>query len=146
MGEEHNGGRGGMKSVSKLKSEHNGIFQVVRGRQNHLQLRGKTCQGQSLYWQQCMFMNCAETIFCAPCSSSCCAICVFRCLLSPSMALHLVVHRRHHSYGQKLRPGSGAPALAMLPHPGRYAGPPASSLSVGVCSAISICGAWGGQT
>ena len=47
VGEEHNGGRGGMKSVSKLKSEHDGIFQVGRG-ESHLQLRGKTRQGQRL--------------------------------------------------------------------------------------------------
>ena len=65
-----------MKSVSKLKSEHDGIFQVVRGRQNHLQLRGKTCQGQSLSWQQCMFISCDETIVCAPLLILLCHLCI----------------------------------------------------------------------
>ena len=49
---------------------------------------------------------CRDCILWPDCSSSS-AISVFWCLLSPSMDLH-AVHRRHHSYGQKLRPGSGA--------------------------------------
>ena len=44
--EEHNGGRAGMKSVSKLKSEHDGIFQLES--ENRPQFRKTPFQGQKL--------------------------------------------------------------------------------------------------
>ena len=98
VGEEHNGGRGGVKSVSKLKSEHDGIFQVGRG-ENHLQLRGKNLPGSEPLLAT-MLVYKLRLYFVTRCSSSC-AVSVFRCLLSPSMERN-VVQRRHHSYGQKL--------------------------------------------
>ena len=63
------------------------------------------------------------------------AFCVFRCLSSPSMALQLAVHTAQAPSQLwpkvEARVRRALPSLAMLPHPGRYAAPPASSLSVG---------------